>query len=170
MQYRYERLHYMNTGTTTLPVWALINEGVVAFDDDLGPKTETKQYIADKNERDILMGYKPSYKYTAELDYTDDVSKKLYEIGADQRIGEQVEIVTVDTWTLSKGVCEARKGLYNVIPSKAGSGDPGAPLTMEGTLVQVGELIKGTWTVDTNTFTPEGEEPESGDGGGGGQT
>jgi len=89
------------------------------------------------------------------------VSKKLYEIGADQSVGEQVEIVTVDTWTLSEGVCEARKGLYNVIPSKAGSGDPGAPLTMEGTLVQVGELIKGTWTVDTSTFTPE-EEPENG--------
>ncbi len=156
MEYRYDRLHYMNTGTQELPTWSLINEGVTAFDDDLAPKTETKQYIADENEHDSVVGYKPSYSYSAELDHTDPVSLKLYTIGADQVIGEQVDIVTVDVWTLADGSCKARKGTYNVIPSKAGSGEPGGSLKMEGTLAQDGPLVSGSWTVQTKTFVPEG--------------
>lgn len=150
-QKRYERLHYMDVGTQSV-VWALINEGVTAFDDDLAPKTETKQYIADQNERDEVVGYKPSFKYTAEHDETDAVCRKLYNIGANQLVGETVDIVTVDVWTEEDGVCTARKGTYNVIPSKAGSGAPGSALTMEGTLSQVGDLDVGTWDVATNTF------------------
>lgn len=156
MEKRYDRLHYMNTGTSS-ETWSLINEGVIAFDDDLAPKTETKQYIADKNERDEVVGYKPTFSYTAEVESTDPVSAKLYQIGADQVVGEQVEIVTVDVWTLTDGKCDARKATYNVIPSKAGSGDPGGALMMEGTLVQVGELVKGKWTVATSTFEPDTE-------------
>jgi hypothetical protein len=151
-QKRYDRLHYMDTGTASV-VWSLINEGVTAFDDDLAPKTETKQYIADQNERDEVVGYKPSFKYTAEYDETDPVCMKLYAIGANQQIGATVDIVTIDVWTEQDGVCEARKGTYNVIPSKAGSGAPGGALTMEGTLSQVGDLVSGTWDVSTNTFT-----------------
>lgn len=156
-QKRYERLHYMNTGTSSI-VWSLINEGVTAFDDDLAPKTETKQYIADQNERDEVVGYKPTFKYTAEYDETDPVCMKLYGIGANQQIGMTVDIVTVDVWTETDGVCEARKGTYNVIPSKAGSGAPGSALTMEGTLSQVGDLVSGTWDVATNSFTSGASE------------
>jgi hypothetical protein len=152
---RYDRLHYMNTGTLEAPAWSLINEGVTSFEDDLAPKTESKQYIADKVEKDVLTGYKPSFKYTAEVDKDDPVSQKLYDIGADQVVGAQVEIVTVDVWTLAAGECEARKGTYNVIPSKAGSGAPGAKLVMEGTLSQDGDLVSGTWTVATSSFAAE---------------
>ena len=69
MEKRYDRLHYMDTGTSST-TWSLINEGVIAFDDDLAPKTETKQYIADRNERDEVVGYKPTYSYTAEVGIT----------------------------------------------------------------------------------------------------
>lgn len=152
---RYERLHYANTGTAEQPVWSLVNEGVTAFDDDLAPKTETRQYIADENEKDEVSGYKPTFGYTAEVDETDLVSQLLYAVGADQTVGEQVDIVTVDVWTEADGVCEARKGTYNIIPSKAGSGDPGGALIMEGTLAQDGALIKGEWTVTTKAFVAD---------------
>ena len=152
---RYERLHYANTGTVELPVYSLINEGVTAFDDDLAPKTETKQYIADENEKDEVSGYKPTFAYTAEVDADDLVSQLLYGVGADQTVGAQVEIVTVDVWTDALGVCEARKGTYNIIPSKAGSGDPGGALIMEGTLSQDGALTKGEWTVATKAFVAD---------------
>ena len=151
---RYDRLHYMNTGTEAVPVWSLINEGIVTFDDDLAPITETKQYIADKNQHDVITGYKPTFKYSAEIDSTDVVNKKLYDIGADQKIGETCEIVSVDMWDLAAGVYTARKATYNVIPSKSGSGDAGAYLKMEGSLSQVGDIVKGTWTIiEPHVFT-----------------
>lgn len=152
-QNRYDRLHYMDTKTSGAPVWSLINEGVTAFDDDLAPKTSTKQYIADQNERDEVDGYKPSFKYTAEYDETDPVCMKLYLIGANQQVGQTVDVVTVDTWTEQDGVCTARKATYNVIPSKAGSGSPGGALMMEGTLSQVGGIDVGTWDVASKSFT-----------------
>ena len=148
---RYERLHYMDTGTQSV-VFSLINEGVVSFDDELSPKTETKQYIADQNERDEVISYKPSFRYSAELDADDAVSQKLYLIGANQVVGAQVTIVTVDTWTELTGICEARQATYNVIPSKAGSGAPGTNLTMEGTLSQVGVIVPGYWDVAADEF------------------
>jgi len=151
-QKRFERLHYMNTATSGPVLWSLINEGVTNFEDDLAPVTETKQYIADQNQRDEVTGFKPTFAYTAELDSTDPVSQLLYNIGANQQVGATVDIVTVDVWTLENGVCDARKGTYNVIPSKAGSGAPGSALTMEGTLAQVGGLDTGTWDVANKTF------------------
>lgn len=156
MEKRYDRIHYMDTRAVGGPaaVWKLINEGIVSFDDDLSPKTETKQFIADKSEREFVSSYKPSFKYSAELDHTDPVSEKLYEVGADQKVGVSCDIVTIDLWTLAAGTCTARKGNYNLIPSKAGSGEAGGALKMEGTLTQSGDLIKGTWTVATSTFTP----------------
>ncbi len=152
MKKRYERLHYMNTATGETELWSLINEGIVSFDDDLAPKTETKQYIADKSEHDVVLSYKPSYKYSAEVDNVDPVNVKLFNIGADQVIGQTCEVITVDVWTLADGACTARKAIYNIIPSKSGSGDAGGFLKMEGTLSQVGEIIKGTWTVATAQF------------------
>lgn len=157
MNKRYERLHYMNFGTEETADWKLINDGIVSFDDDLAPKTETKQYIADKNEHDVILGYKPTYKYSAEVDSLDDVNVKLYNIGADQLVGETCEIVTVDTWTLNTDVCKARKATYNIIPTKAGSGDAGGYLKMEGSLSQVGDIVKGDWAVSTLTFTEVAE-------------
>lgn len=149
---RYDRVHYMNTSANETPDWKLINDGIISFDDDLAPKTETKQYIADKAEHEVILSYKPSYKYTAEVDNTDPVNAKLFNIGADQLVGQTCEIITVDTWTLADGVCSARKATFNVIPSKAGSGEAGGFLKMEGTLAQVGEIVKGQWTVATAQF------------------
>lgn len=154
---RYERIHYMNTGTTASPVWSLINIGVTAFDDSLEPQTEDTQYIADQNQTTIMTAYKPKFAYTAGYADTDLVCAKLYEIGADQLIGESVEIVTVDTWDVASGEYTARKGEYEVAPSKAGSGDPGAMLTMEGELNQKGDIVKGTFNLTTKVFTEEVE-------------
>jgi hypothetical protein len=134
-------------------VYSLVNQGFTSFDDDLAPKTETKQYIADQNEREEVVGYKPSYKYGFELDHTDPVCAKLYAIGAKQLVEQTVDIVTVESWTLANGVCIARKGTYNVIPSKAGSGDAGGSLMVEGTLVQLGSLTDGHWDVASSTFS-----------------
>jgi len=153
MKKRYERLHYMNTATGETATWSLINEGIVSFDDDLAPKTETKQYIADKSEHDVILSYKPTYKYSAEIDSIDPVNVKLYNIGADQLLGETCDIITVDTWSLTEGQCTARKATFNIIPSKAGSGDAGGFLKMEGTLSQVGAIVKGLWNVTNKEFT-----------------
>lgn len=138
--------------------WAQINEGFVSFDDELEPKTETKQYIADKSEHDVILSYKPSFKYSMELDTNDAVNLKLYNIGADQMVGENCDIVSVDMWngTINEDQqveYTARRATYNIIPSKAGSGDAGGYIKLEGTLAQVGDLIKGKWNSVTKIFT-----------------
>jgi len=157
---RYDRAHFMDTKAeeATTEIWTQINDGFVSFDDDLAPKTETKQYVADKSEHDVILSYKPSYKYNMELDTDDDVNKKLYEIGADQLVGKTCDILSVDMWDGTLNGTQqmeyiARKGEYNVIPSKAGSGDPGGFIKVEGTLAQVGDLIKGKWNTVTKAFT-----------------
>jgi hypothetical protein len=154
---RYEKLHYANIGTASSPQWVLINEGITDFTNSLNPETDTRQYIADKTAREKTKSYQPSYAYSGLLNDDDPFSKWLYGLSADQKLNIKVPIVSVDTWdetTSGSGLFTARMATYNVIPDNDGSGAGGDDLNLSGTISQDGDLVKGTWDMEDQEFTP----------------
>jgi hypothetical protein len=151
---RYEKLHYMNLGTAAAPKWELINEGITDFTESQNAQVEASHYIGNKVATQRTRSLEPSFAYAGLLSDEDPVSKRLYEIGANQELNVKVKIAHVDTWGADKTKLVARMGTYNVIPENPGSGSGGEDLGISGTLSQVGELAIGTWNMGTKTFTP----------------
>ena len=151
---RYEKLHYMNLGTVSSPKYELINEGITDFTESQNAQVEGSHYIGNKVATQRTRSLQPSFAYTGLLNDEDAVSKRLYEIGANQELNVKVKIVHVDTWGTDKTKLVARLGTYNVIPENPGSGAGGENLGISGTLSQVGELAIGTWNMGSKTFTP----------------
>lgn len=150
---RYERLHYADIGTESMPNIVLINEGITDFTESQNPETETRQYIADKTARERTKALQPTFSYSGLLNDEDPFSKYLYEVGANQKINQKIPIIHVDTWDETSGKLKARKAMYNIIPDNPGSGAGGDDLNMSGTISQDGDLVIGLWDPETKTFT-----------------
>ena len=150
---RYEKLHYMNLGTVSSPKYELINEGITDFTESQNAQVEASHYIGNKVATQRTRSLQPSFAYEGLLNDEDAVSKRLYEIGANQELNVKVKIVHVDTWGGDKTKLAARLGTYNVIPENPGSGSGGEDLGISGTLSQIGELAIGTWNMGNKTFT-----------------
>jgi hypothetical protein len=150
---RYEKLHYMNLGTASAPKYELINEGITDFTESQNAQVEASHYIGNKVATQRTRSLQPSFAYAGLLNDEDVVSKRLYEIGANQELNVKVKIVHVDTWGADKTKLMARLGTYNIIPENPGSGSGGEDLGISGTLSQIGELVVGTWDMGKKTFT-----------------
>jgi hypothetical protein len=149
---RYEKLHYMNLGTAAVPKYELINEGITDFTESQNAQVDASHYIGNKVATQRTRSLQPSFSYAGLLNGEDAVSKRLYEIGANQELNVKVKIVHVDTWGTDKTKLVARMGTYTVIPENPGSGSGGEDLGISGTLSQAGELVIGTWDVSKKTF------------------
>jgi hypothetical protein len=150
---RYEKLHYMNLGTVAAPRYELINEGITDFTESQNAQVESSHYIGAKVATQRTRSLQPSFAYAGLLNDEDPVSKRLYEIGANQEVNVKVKIAHVDTWGTDKTKLVARLATYNVIPENPGSGAGGEDLGISGTLSQVGEITIGTWDMGKKTFT-----------------
>ena len=116
-------------------------------------QVEASHYIGNKVATQRTRSLEPSFAYAGLLNDEDAVSKRLYEIGANQELNVKVKIAHVDTWGTDKTKLMARLGTYNIIPENPGSGSGGEDLGISGTLSQVGELMIGTWNMGNKTFT-----------------
>jgi hypothetical protein len=150
---RYEKLHYMNLGSVSSPKYELINEGITDFTESQNAQVEASHYIGNKVATQRTRSLQPSFAYAGLLNDEDAVSKRLYEIGANQELNVKVKIAHVDTWGTDKTKLIARLGTYNIIPENPGSGSGGEDLGISGTMSQVGELVVGTWNMGNKTFT-----------------
>lgn len=151
-EYTYKRAYFYNSGTELVPIWTAIGDGIAAFDESLNAKTINLQFINDQNETTITTGLAPKVAYEAKLISTDTFSKKLYDIGVNQVIGEQCEIVAVDTWAAgSTGTFVARKYFYNINPSE-NQAPVGDFIGHTGELSQDGDVILGEFNPTTLAF------------------
>lgn len=136
---RAERQHYMNTGTSTAPVWSLIGEGFTDFTESKNAVSYQRRYIHEATKRTDVTGYAPVIDY--ELELTGDEAK--------------VDVLSVDLFdeTETSGVYAAVRRSYSVIPDECGSGTDS--LCYTGTMKAVGDITKGKFTRSTSTFTAD---------------
>lgn len=137
-----------------ITAFELINDGIIDFNQTLNPNNDTKQYIADKNERNTTTGYNPNFAYGGEIVKGDAFCEYLYEVGKMQKVGKQIEVVEVDEWKDAvAGSYPARQYTFEVQPGNPGSGSGGTTLQIDGTLQQLGDVIEGTFDPATKEFT-----------------
>lgn len=149
---RAQLAHYMDTSDTSTPTWSRIGEGVTDFTESKNAKEYSRQYIDEYTERTDVIGYAPSFAYSADVYSDDPVCEKIVALTDAEAVGSNavVTIITANEWE-SESAATAYKRDYSVIPDQKGSGVEA--LVYTGTMKAVGEQVEGTWNSSTKTFT-----------------
>lgn len=147
---------YMECGTDSAKAFALMGEGFTDLAESKNPQEYNRHYVHEKSERSDVTGYSPSLSYSMDYYNTDPVCQEIRAITDDELVGTdaQRDIVLVDMFDKQSGeeTYKAYKRTFSIIPDGKGSGTDA--LIYTGTIKSAGELIKGTFSTKTNTFTP----------------
>lgn len=158
MVQRYQRVAFMNTGTSDAPVFTRMTN-FTTMSNSKNPKEYTRQYVDEASERSDVVGYGPSTEYSFDRHTENPVHERIAAIHDGEKTGtdSHVEILIVDIFTAAENNknCTARKRTYAVIPNT--DGDSTDALTYAGSFKSVGAFEEGTANVSddgqTATYT-----------------
>lgn len=157
---RDELLSFMNTGGESSK-YELIGEGFSELTENLNPKTKDSQYIHQRSGTSSIIGYAPTFDFTAELDKGDPVAVFIAEIGRERKVGEACETNIVNVYTWMDGKTEGKQVAYQqkvaIKVDNSGSGAGGEAMALTGSLMYKGDAVKGEWDPKTKTFTADSE-------------
>lgn len=160
---RNELLSYMNVGGSA-PKYELIGEGFSELTENLNPKTKDSNYIHQRSGTSSVIGYAPTFDFTAELDKGDPVAIYVSEVGRERKVGAECEtdIVNVYTWMEGKtpGTKVAYKQNIAIKVDNSGSGAGGEALALTGAFMYKGDAVKGEWDETAKTFTADADVTE----------
>lgn len=154
---RDELLSYMNTGGNGEAKYELIGEGFSELTENLNPKTKDSNYIHQRSGTSSVIGYAPTFDFTAELDKADPVAIYIAEVGRERKVGSDCETDIVNVYTWMTGTTEGTMVAYQqkvaIKVDNSGSGAGGEAMALTGSLLYKGDAIKGEWNPTTKTFT-----------------
>lgn len=154
---RDELLSYMNTGGNGEAKYELIGEGFSELTENLNPKTKDSNYIHQRSGTSSVIGYAPTFDFTAELDKADPVAVYIAEIGRERKVGFDCETDIINVYTWMTGATEGTMVAYQqkvaIKVDNSGSGAGGEAMALTGSLLYKGDAIKGEWNPTTKTFT-----------------
>ena len=150
---RYQWESYMDCGTASAPDFNLIGEGFTSFPEAKNPKEYTRKYVNDKTERSDVIGYSPSISYSCDVITDNPVVSKIVAITDQEAVGDEthVDIVSVNLWEGTADSYVAYKRTYAIIPD--GKGDGTDALIYTGTMKAVGDIVIGTFSRTSKTFS-----------------
>lgn len=156
---RFETLDFVNVGTGEAEEWALMG-GFNKLDESPSPKVDTKGYVHDRSSTSTVTGYEPSFPFESDRIVDDKANKLLYEIGRNQKTGEDAEVdyIRVEMTEAISGAEKnntfaARKFKCAVEVTDI-SGESLEVQKVSGTLYQCGDFVDGEFNTETKTFTP----------------
>ena len=126
--------------------------GFTEFTLNRNPIEYSRKYIDEKNERNDIVGYSPSVRYSFDYIMDDAVHREFYDITNLEYVGENAvrNIVIVDL-TTSSNTKDAYSRDWSIVPDS--EGDDENTYTFSGTLKANGDVILGTATSDDNWET-----------------
>lgn len=151
---REKLVHYLNIGTSSVPKYVLLGDGITSLTEEFNPESETKQYINQANGTTVIKSYTPSiaiereYIKDDELQAWIDEKIKTLPTGSDA----ETDYIRINLFD------EASSGTYNAVKRKCTfqfdsvGGDAGAELVNSITLGGIGDGVIGTFDVSTKTF------------------
>lgn len=158
---REELLSYMNTSVASTPTYELIGAGFSELTENLNPKTKDSHYIHQKSGTSSIIGYAPTFDFTAELDKGDPVAVYVANIGRERKVGSacETDIVNVYTWLAGKTekTMVAYKQRIAIKVDNSGSGAGGDAMALTGSFMYKGDAVKGEWNPETKTFTADAD-------------
>ena len=151
---------YMECGSDSAKAFALMGEGFTDLAESKNPQEYNRHYVHEKSERSDVTGYSPSLSYSMDYYNTDPVCQEIRTITDNELVGTdaQRDIVLVDLFDKQSGsgseeAFTAYKRTYSIIPDGKGSGTDA--LIYTGTIKSAGELVKGKFNTESNTFTAD---------------
>lgn len=164
---RDELLSYMDTGIGSSK-YDLIGEGFSELTENLNPKTKDSNYIHQRSATSSVIGYAPTFDFTAELDKGDPVATYIASIGRERKIGSDCETNIVNVYTWLTGESEGKMLAYQqkvaIKVDNSGSGAGGEAMALTGSLMYKGDAVKGEWDDSTKTFTADADVTVSAEG------
>ena len=152
---RYQVADYLSTGENA---FALMGVGFNTLDENPTAQKDSKTYINQKAQTSQIKSYQPTFPFDTDLISDEDAVMAIYDIGRNQRTGEDAELdyVRVELFKPvedQENVFEARK--FRVAVEVANiTGEGGGIMKMTGNLNGVGDFVAGTFDTTTKTFTP----------------
>ena len=147
---RADIVNFMNTGTVAEPVYTRM-KGFTEAGNSKNSTTYDRRYVDERTERSTVTGYSTAIGYNFDRIVDNPIHEKIAEIHDDEKVGEVVQILSVNTVTH-----DARLRDYSVIPDT--DGDSTDAYTYSGEFHADGDITKGTATISadgsTATFTP----------------
>ncbi|MEG0864916.1 MAG: hypothetical protein RSE58_13670 [Clostridia bacterium] len=155
---RFQIADYLGVkGTGATPEYHLMNVGFTAMNESPSPKVSTQPFIGDKNASSDITGYENSFSYDTQLVVDEEAIRALLKVAHDQLTGEDAifDYVRVDLYDAVTGSANTYKARKFKVCVEAGdiSGDPADVVTTSGTLHQIGDLVQGSFSTATKTFT-----------------
>ena len=115
---RAERQHYMNTGTSSAPVWSLIGEGFTDFTESKNAVSYQRRYIHEATKRTDVTGYAPVIDYELEVYKNNPVIEKIRKITDLELTGDEEYIRQSEEATPLSPTNAARVRTHSATPAR----------------------------------------------------
>ena len=158
---RYMQANYIDVGTDESS-FALMGLGFTDLNESPSAQTSSKRYINDKATTKRITGYDWTTAFTTDQVKSDEAVKFICSIGELQKTGPDAEtdyvVVDLDqpaTGGSASNEYHARK--FHVAVEVSSFENSDGEMTASGNLLQIGDLVEGTFNTSTKTFTEAGE-------------
>ena len=152
---------YLNVGTKEAEEYALMNAGFTTIDENPSAKVEKTPYVGDKSSSGTIAGYENVFPFETQLISDEAAIKYVYNIGRNQKTGEDAETDYIRIDEFGEGVSgtsyPARK--FRVAIEVTGiKGEGTQVVKVSGNMHQVGDFTEGTFDTNAKKFTPKAAE------------
>ena len=153
--YRNEVADYLNVAASDASAadYKLLNV-METVDENPNAQTTEKHYTANKSASTLTTGYKTQFPIAGDLYADDDVMEWLRDIGEEQKIGVETDLVRVRLYqpiASKENTYYARR--FRVSPEISGiTGAGGEIVAIGGNLNTVGDVVVGEFNTETKAF------------------
>ena len=153
---REQLAHFVDTSMASdTPTYVLLGDGIASLTENFNAETETTQWINQESGTTNIKSYTPSFDVERQDCIDDDCRDWIKSIIDDLPTGEEAQtyVVRVDKSSANTdGSYPAVRRLFAVSATSTG-GDAGGYVVDAVSFGGAGDATKGTFDVDTLTFT-----------------
>lgn len=158
---REKLMHYFNIGTSEVPKYALLGDGITSLTEEFNPESESKHYINQESASSRVKSYAPSISVEKEYIKGEELQEWINEKIKTLPTGAEAESDYIRINILEK---PTEEGIYPAVKRPCTfqvnsiGGDAGDVIMNSMTLTGNGDAIQGTFNVATAAFTPKEKE------------
>lgn len=147
---RSQFLTYLNTGTSTTPIWSILGVGITDYGIDFNPQVDTEKWIIEDNARNDHSSNQKQSSVTQKC-YKGDPVFEFVNAGRDQ-LNYKAQVLDIDRWNGTGSSYPAK--MSDVIITVTSY--MGEDAEIEYDIYYDGDATEGTvtFTGSTPTFTP----------------
>lgn len=152
---RSEFASFLNTGTTAIPVWSLLGDGITAAKINYNPETVSEVYIHQDSGTKEIESYAPDMPIEATCKNGDAVFDFVDNLRQTRAVLDAAKTEILNVWKYMTGgptAYPAEKQACSIQVEDFG-GDGGKSNKINFTINYIGDPVAGTFNATTPAFT-----------------